>query len=356
MVTDHLIINPARDFVAIQKNEQPVQDAEHRELLQRIGSVRWDDLHLIKSVALSNSFRQSAVLLGCSVNTVRAHVTRLETTLGTTLFKRSRHGIALSEDGLAILEVAIEMQSFSTQLQHGAGNNVVVKAGEMRICCSEGIGAYWLTPRIGALHACLPEHVIVMNNESDQSVIHLPHYDLRIGFSKPTDPDVIVKKLATVHQILFASDIYLEQHGMPTSIDDLRHHRLVLQDAVGVNSDAISLFFGQEAARRLIAAKFNTGNALLRAVLGGVGIGALPTYVGTISRRLVPIPLPVSLKFELWLSFERSGATSRPVREAINWVEHSFDPARYPWFADEFVHPDAFLDRLAEEHRAYQLM
>jgi DNA-binding transcriptional LysR family regulator len=356
MVANHLVLDSRQDFVDTQKKEQGVQQLEHNVLFERLGGVNWDDLHLIKTVAVVESFRQAAIKLGCSVNTVRARVHRLEKALDTTLFKRSREGISLSEDGLVILDVAMEMQSFSTRLQRGTGNNIVVQQGELRISCSEGIGSYWLTPRLGDLHEQLPNHVVVLDNDFDQNRIHSSDYDVRIGFAKPTDPEAIVKKLATVHQMLFASESYIAKYGMPASINDVRDHRLVLLSAPGVKSDAVSLFFGEDGARQLIAAKFNTGHSLLGAIANGIGIGALPTYARAISARLIPLDVPVTLKFELWLSFDRSGASSLPVREAINWAHRCFDQARYPWFTDEFIHPRAFEDRLANERNDHQLI
>jgi DNA-binding transcriptional LysR family regulator len=356
MVTNHLVLNSRQKFVDIQKKEQGVQQLEHPVLFERLGGVHWDDLHLLKTVAAAESFRQAAIKLGCSVNTVRSRVHRLEKALGTTVFKRSREGISLSEDGLVILDVAMEMQSFSTRLQRGTGNNIVVQQGELRISCSEGVGSYWLTPRLSDLHERLSNHVVVLDNDFDQNRIHSSDYDIRIGFAKPTDPEAIVKKLATVHQMLFASEAYLAKYGMPSSMNDVRGHRLLLLSAPGVKSDAVSLFFGEDGGRQLVAARFNTGHSLLGAIANGIGIGALPTYAGAISSRLIPLDVPVTLKFELWLSFDRSGASSLPVREAINWAHRCFDPASHPWFADEFIHPRDFEDQLGNERRNHQLV
>ena len=356
MVTNHLVLDSRQKFVDTQKKERGVQQLEHNGLFERLDGVHWDDLHLVKTVSVVQSFRQTAIKLGCSVNTIRARIQRLEKALGTTLFKRSRDGVSLSEDGLVILDVAMEMQSFSSRLQRGTGNNTVVQQGELRISCSEGIGSYWLTPRLSELHERLPKHIVVLDNDFDQHRIHSPDYDIRIGFAKPTDPDAIVKKLATVHQMLFASEAYIAKYGMPASINDARDHRLVLLSAPGVKSDAASLFFGEDGARQLIAARFNTGHSLLGAIAGGIGIGALPTYAGAISARLIPLDVPITLKFELWLSFDRSGANSLPVREAIDWAHRCFDQVRYPWFSDEFIHPHVFEDQLANELRDHQLI
>jgi DNA-binding transcriptional LysR family regulator len=355
MVANGLMLTSQQEFVDIQKKEQGVQYDEHPVLSERLNGVHWDDLQLFKTVAAAASFRQAAIKLGCSVNTVRSRVQRLEKTLCTTLFKRSREGISLSEDGLVILDLAMEMQSFSTRLELGAGNNIVVRQGELRIACSEGLGSYWLTPRLADLHARLPKNIVVLDNHFDQHQIHSRDYDIRIGFLKPTDPETIVKKLATVHQILFASETYLSRYGTPSSINDFRDHRLVLLSAPGVNSDAVNLFFGEDGARQMTAGKFNTGHSLLSAISNGLGIGALPTYTGAIAGSLVPLTIPIKFTFELWLSFDRSSANSQPVREAINWAHRCFDPARYPWFANEFIHPCNFEDRLVDERHNYPL-
>ena len=349
MVTEHIIIDSRQDFIAIQNIEQGVQSSEHNAMFERLDAVHWDDLHLFKTVAAVDSFRQAAIKLGSSVNTVRARVARLEGALGTILFKRSHSGISPSPEGLAMLEIAIEMQSFSSRMQRGKGNNVVVQEGELRISCSEGLGTFWLTPRLHDLRERIPDHIIALHNEFDQHRIHSRAHDICIGFAKPTSPDVIIKKLATVHQMLFASEEYLAKHGMPSSINETRQHRFVLQSAPGVKSDAIGLFLGEDGASQLVAAKFNTGNSLLCAIANGIGIGALPTYAGAISKNLVPLDVPVWLKFDLWLSFDRSGVSSRPVREAINWLKGCFNSESYPWFADDFIHPSNFADQLAAE-------
>jgi LysR substrate binding domain len=88
--------------------------------------------------------------------------------------------------------------------------------------------------------------------------------------------------------------------------------------------------------------RVSSSYSLFWAVASGVGIGALPTYIRAISKRVHPISLPIQLKFDIWMSYSRAARKSRPVRIAIDWIRSSFNPARYPWFADEFVHPNAF--------------
>lgn len=350
MVNPHLVLGSGQKNVAIQNSERPVQLIEQGLANVNLDAVNWDDLHLFKIVAASASFRQAAKKLSISVNTLRARVSRLETTLGAILFSRSRDGIALSSDGLAILDVAIEMQTLTSSIKTGSGDNIVVEQGELRICCSEGLGEFWLTPKLGALQDRLPDHIVSLQNDFDQNRIHSREYDVRVGFIKPTDQEMIVRKLATLHMMMFASEQYLAKFGVPISINDAEGHRFILQNAPGIHSEIIKYFVGSEVTKRLTITKVNTSHSLYWAIVNGAGIGVLPTYARSISKRVRPLNLPIHLKFDLWLSFDRNVRNSKPVRKTIDWLNDCFDPFQYPWFAEYFIHPDDFEGKHATDN------
>lgn len=351
MGIEHIILASDQTHAMIQNAERCVHFPEHHPIFERLNAVHWDDIYMFRTIAAVKSFRKAATKMGASVNTIRARVARLEKSLEAILFSRSRDGIALTKEGLAILDVAIEMQSFTSTLQRGGGNNVVVKQGEMRISCSEGLGEFWLNPRLSELQSRLPDHIISLQNDFDQSRIHSRDHDICIGFTKPTDRETIVTKLASMHLMLFASQQYLEKYGTPTSMNDVQQHKLILQNAPGVRSDIISLFIGEEVAKQLIVAKVNTSHSLCWSIANGAGVGALPTYAQSISKSLIPLDLPFQLKFEIWLSFDRSVQHSKPVREAINWLNSCFNPKIYPWFSDDFIHPNLFTEKINATRR-----
>ena len=328
--------------MVIQKIERGVQKTEQRLSKKRVDALHWDDLDFLRGAAATASLRQAAIKLGVSVNTVRSRITRLENALGTILFDRSRDGFFLTVDGIDVLDVAVEMQMLRGKLETGGGNNIVVNHGEISISCSEGIGEFWLTPNLPALNAKLPDYLVSLVNDFDQDRIHSREFDLSIGFARPSDPDTIVTKLATLHFILFASPHYLAKYGNPASFDDLEGHSYVAHVAPGIQSEALGLFVGSIGAVNLTALKVNTSFSLYRAIANGTAIGALPTYIPAISKRVVALDLPVQLKFDLWLSFGRSSKESQPVRAAIDWLRDCFNPDTYPWFADKFVHPRDF--------------
>ena len=51
--------------------------------------------------------------------------------------------------------------------------------------------------------------------------------DVAIRLRQPVQPDLIQRRLFTVHMHLYAAPAYLERFGQPKSIDDLDEHRIV---------------------------------------------------------------------------------------------------------------------------------
>lgn len=350
MVSDSVTLEDALQAEAIQNTERGVQFRASPPLRNLLDRVNWDDLHVLRNVADAVSLRRAALDLGLSVNTVRSRIARLETALNTTMFARDRHGFHITAEGRTVLSVANEIRSISAGLPAGQGNNILVRHGEIRICASEGVGTFWLTPRLPELKMSLPDIVVSLHSFVDQKQIKPGDYDIAIGFERPDDPEVIVAKLATLHFMPFASEQYIRQFGMPKNLDDMVGHQCIQQDAPGLNYDAMRFFFTTEVMKRLVSIKVSSSYSLYWAVASGVGIGALPTYAWAISKKVRPLDLPIQMKFDLWMSYSRSSRASAPVRAAIDWLRASFDAERYPWFGEKFVHPNAFDDPLGDVH------
>lgn len=348
MVADSLTITNEVPRQVIQISEHGVQPDEHHAMLTGLNRVRWDDLHVLHQVSEQSSLRRAAAGMGLAVNTVRARLERLEQVLGAVLFTRGPCGLRVTAEGEAVLRVARDMGRLGSGLPVGEGSNVLARDGEVRICASEGIGTFWLTPRLPGLKKRLPGYLVSLDSFADQQRLSPGDYDVSVGFTRPKGQSAIVSRLATIHMMPFASDQYLADHGVPASLDDIGGHQCVQQDAPGLNYDAIQMFFSSAALRKLIAYRVSSSYSLYWAIATGIGIGVLPTYMRALSKRLKPLDLPLQFRFELWLSYSEAARQSRPVRTTIDWLRESFDPVRYPWFSEHLVHPDMFEVEVAE--------
>jgi hypothetical protein len=78
------------------------------------------------------------------------------------------------------------------------------------------------------------------------------------------------------------------------------------------------------------------------AIAKGAGIGWLPTYAGAIGARVAPIDLGLDLlfAFDIWLTYHPDANRIPRIRKTIDWIIASFDSKEFPWFGDEFLHPN----------------
>jgi DNA-binding transcriptional LysR family regulator len=309
---------------------------------QLLAHARWDDLRAFLDVANAASFRAAAAALKISVNTVRAKMDRLEQAIGTSLFERSPEGLKLTSEGARLKPIVLKMHSDASTDSAGTRPYRLVRPGEIRIGASEALGSGWLTPRILELQAQFPELTVTLLCDYDIESERSADLDVGILWHRPKNPDLIVARLATLHFMPFASRAYIEKFGAPSSMDDLLKHRYIEQVAPGVKSSLLDQMVGSDRPIGFLPLRTNSSLALFWAVATGAGIAWMPTYSMAVTRQLVPIDLPFQLKFDIFYYYHPEAADALPVRATINWLKTIFDSKPYPWFRQEFVHPDDF--------------
>ena len=107
--------------------------------------------------------------------------------------------------------------------------------------------------------------------------------DVAIRLRRPTQPDLVQRKLFTVHNHAYASADYVHNHGLPQSADELDNHKILAFGPVPSFLDDLSWLerFGRAPGDppRESAFRINSIYGLRRAVEAGLGIGVLPDYI-----------------------------------------------------------------------------
>jgi DNA-binding transcriptional LysR family regulator len=167
--------------------------------------------------------------------------------------------------------------------------------------------------------------------------------DVAIHLSRPTAPDVKLVRLGRMHLMFFASQQYIDTYGVPRNADEFAKHRLVIQvaDQTGAK-EAFESFFPGRSQRDLLVMKTNVSSANYWAVAYGVGIGVFPSYASELGGKIVPLDVELRRPFDIWLSYHPGNGRIPRVRHMIDWLVEAFNPAKFPWFKDEFVHPSEF--------------
>ena len=121
--------------------------------------------------------------------------------------------------------------------------------------------------------------LILTNEELD---LAMREADVAIRLRRPAQPDLIQRRLFTVHFHIYASKDYIKRFGEPKTLEDLDEHRIVSFGGdqptylLAVHWLATAGRDGREP--RQYHYVVNNITALKLAVETGAGIGVLPDY------------------------------------------------------------------------------
>lgn len=246
-------------------------------------ALDWDKLRVFHAAAEAGSFTHAAETLHLSQSAISRQVSALEHDVGVPLFHRHARGLVLTEQGETLFRTAHEMlmklESIKTRLSETKDR----PSGILRVTTTVGLGAGWLTDRLQQFIDLYPDiHVqlILANEELD---LTMRQADCAIRLRQPQQPDLIQRRLFTVHFHLYAAPGYIARFGKPASIADLKNHRIVTF-GVPVPSHLSELNWLEtigdfEGGQRVPTLQINDILSIKRAVQGGAGIAMLPDYM-----------------------------------------------------------------------------
>jgi DNA-binding transcriptional LysR family regulator len=294
----------------------------------------WDLVRIFLEVARIGSFRAAAEQLNMSANFLSKRISLLERAYKTTLITRHVDGIRLTREGLQVLEAAKRMEEASFGLDCALNQATPSLSGEVRIAVTEGLGTFWLAPRLVEFQRAYPGLLVDLKCEMRSADVMRLEADLAVQLEHPDQPDLKRIKIGRLHIMPFVSPSYVEVYGMPKNADDIRqNHRVVLQDAEQTKAKEMYEKFG------FVAMRNNVSTAHLWSIAKGAGIGWLPTYVPALGDPLIPLDIGVQFELDIWLAYHPDAKKIARVRQLIDWTVQCFDGRKYPWFSDEFVHP-----------------
>ncbi|MGU3539589.1 LysR family transcriptional regulator [Methylobacterium sp. A54F] len=300
----------------------------------------WQGLWLFLELQRAGSFRAGAERLGLSINTLRRRIDDLERELAVPLVTRHVDGIRLTPEGSEILDAAQRMEAAAFGVMRARDAAASAVAGEVRIAVTEGLGTFWLTPRLIEFQRANPRLVVDLRCTMDPADVGRLEADVAVQLVRPENPDLKVVKLGRLHLMPFAAQGYLDLYGVPSGVQDAFRHRVVLQVAnQTLTLDQYERMTPGMPQAGYVALRTNVSSAHYWAVAKGAGIGWLPTYAHAIGARVVPLDGIAEFGLDIWLTYHPDAERVERVRRVIDWLRAAFDPARFPWFRDAFVHP-----------------
>lgn len=246
-------------------------------------ALDWDKLRVFHAAAEAGSFTHAAETLKLSQSAISRQVSALEQDVGVPLFHRHARGLVLTEQGEMLFrtahDVLMKLENIKTRLTETKDR----PSGVLRVTTTVGLGAGWLTERLSEFLDLYPEiqlQLILANEELD---LTMRQADCAIRLRQPQQPDLIQRRLFTVHFHLYAAPSYVAKHGKPNSIADLKDHRIVtFGEPVPTHLSELNWLetLGDfETGKRIATLQINDILSIKRAVQRGAGIAMLPDYL-----------------------------------------------------------------------------
>ncbi len=251
----------------------------------------WDKLKTFQAAAETGSLTAAAERLALSQSAVSRQIASLEEYLGMPLFHRHARGLLLTEQGQILQDTTEGMSERVALAQSRLRDSREKPFGPLRVTTTVAMGSIWLTPRLVEFTRDYPDIVLNLMLTDNNLDLGKLEADCAIRITRPTQVDLIQRKLFTVGQSLYASRAYLSEHGSPGSIEYLDNHPIILYGATGAlqGVDWLATHGRDINNPRKPALILDNVYAVMKAVQFGAGIAGLPNYVARGNPELVRV-------------------------------------------------------------------
>lgn len=290
--------------------------------------MNWDDLRFFLAVAAAGSLSGAAQQLGVNTTTVLRRVTSLEEDLGSRLFDRERTGYKLTAAGDRLLSALEPVDQRLSSLARDFAASGPGSEGLVRLAVGETAATYLIAAEMPAFLAARPGiELEVLTDPSlggpmaaPRIVNPLRDIDMALRAARPTQGDMLVRKVGDMAFGLYGTQAYLEDRGEPTALGDLEGHRVI---GFPAGDPPLGPVWWLSRAEKPAEIAFRSSSAMVRAegVRAGAGLAALPCILADRDPALVRVFGPETVgALELWLMARNDLAQLAHVRAVMDFV------------------------------------
>jgi DNA-binding transcriptional LysR family regulator len=261
----------------------------------------WNDLRYFLELARQGRLAPAAKRLQVDQSTVGRRIAELEKALDTQLFHRSASGYVLTEAGHRLLAHAESIEANTTAIAENAGQSQAA-TGTVRLATMEGLASFYVAPRLVEFHASHPGILVELIISTQLLNLTKREADVSLSFVRPSGPRLIVRRIGQVDLRLYGAPAYLEQHGTPRTLEELRNHRFVayIDDLVQI-PEVLWLYDAIQEPN--VVFRSTSMISQHNAAAAGLGLVMSPSFIAAGDARLRPLAIEgLSVKRELWLS------------------------------------------------------
>jgi DNA-binding transcriptional LysR family regulator len=257
----------------------------------------WNDLRIFVSIAERGSLGAAARALGVNHTTIARRIQALEKRLGVRLLQRRATGYVLTENGEELRREMEPIQSAVANVERRLAGKDLRLTGSLRVSTTDTLAASILMPHVRDFREAHPD--IALTLSVSNALVSLSRRDADVAIRPARSPaDTLVgRRIARVGFAVYAAT------GSKLRVAP---HDLARQAWIGLDDSLADTSVGQwlrtELREARIALRVDSFVAAREAAANGLGIAALPCYLGDNAAQLrrVTAPLP-QLATELWI-------------------------------------------------------
>ncbi len=213
--------------------------------------------------------------LGISQPAVSKLLRNLETYTGARLIERSSRAMRPTAQGVALYEASGGALSVIDAVIESVRSDVGAINGSLRLHGPTCVGErhlHRIVMNFQDRHPAVAVELTLENRSVD--LIH-ENIDLAVRMERPTDQNLILRRIGFSKRILVASPGYLARRGPVRSRKDLGDHDIIVTNASLSRGGILNLCKGDAMTEILVRPKLTTNNAqvLMQALKAGRGIG-----------------------------------------------------------------------------------
>ncbi len=242
---------------------------------------RLDSMEAFVRVAECGSFSEAARRLRLSKSVVSRQVSGLEAQLGARLFNRTTRSLALTEVGRAYFERCARILADVEEANLSVSSLQAEPRGRLRVNAPMSFGVLHLAPLMPRFLEQYPQ--IDLDMAMNDRFISLVEegFDVAVRIGKLEDSSLISRQLAPSRRVVCGSPDYLRRRGIPATPADLSGHCCLCYSNL---AEADEWTFATAEGRRWPVEvqgrlRVNNGDVLREAVLAGIGLAMLPTFI-----------------------------------------------------------------------------
>jgi len=237
--------------------------------------MKWQGINEFVAVAETQSFSLAARNLEISTAQVSRQITALEKRLQVKLFYRTTRKVSLTQEAQLFYQHCRQLLDGLDSAEQAITNLQSSPQGRIKLTAPPTYGEQKILPLINDF-ALLYEEIEVVTELTNHSVDLIEGgFDIGIRLGKLPDSSLIAKKISQRTSYVCASVDYLQQHGHPQSLGDLKTHNCLL------GTRDYWHFNDQDKTKQIKVKgnlRCNSALGLLDAALKGIGIVQLSDY------------------------------------------------------------------------------